>query len=142
MTISPAMTDITLTLPQTLLEQAHQAAQILQRPVEDVLTDMLKASLPDVNDVPPGMRAELTAMIWLSETELWSIAHSIMSEDDQTQLQHLSKKQAQDNLSDAEKSELEALRQAYGQITLRKAHAYALLSLRGGKPLLAESALD
>jgi hypothetical protein len=41
--------------------------------------------------------------------------------------------------SDAEREELEALRAEYGRMTLRKARAMALLSIRGGKRLLADA---
>ena len=37
-----------------------------------------------------------------------------------------------------ERETLEALRQEYGRTTLRKARAYALLSMRGGRLLLAD----
>ena len=50
--------------------------------------------------------------------------------------QQLVKNQAQRSLLPEEQAQLEELRREYGRITLRKARAYALLSLRGGKPLL------
>ncbi len=34
---------------------------------------------------------------------------------------------------------MESLRQEYRHVTLRKARAYALLSMRGGRPLLADN---
>jgi hypothetical protein len=34
---------------------------------------------------------------------------------------------------------LAALREEYGRVTLKKARAYTLLSLRGGQPLLAKN---
>jgi len=56
------MTTITLTLPERTMEQAQQAAAALQRPVEDVLRDLLAAVLPTMHDVPNDMRAELMRM--------------------------------------------------------------------------------
>ena len=44
------MTTITLTLPERTMEQAQQAAAVLQRPVEDVLRDLLAAVLPTMHD--------------------------------------------------------------------------------------------
>ena len=43
-------------------------------------------------------------------------------------------------LSDAERGELDGLRDCYGKTTLRKARALALLSVRSGKGLLAQAA--
>ena len=65
------MTTITLTLPERTMEQAQQAAAALQRPVEEVLCDLLAAVLPTMHDVPDDMQAELMRMTWLDSQELW-----------------------------------------------------------------------
>ena len=75
-------------------------------------------------------------MTWLNDQELWAIANSMMSEEGQKQLADLSD-QAQRQLTQDER-EKKALRQEYGRTTLRKARAYALLSMRGGRLLLAD----
>ncbi|GEM_PF-7004210 len=54
-------------------------------------------------------------------------------------LAYLSELQGQRDLSDSEADKLDSLCQTYGKVTLRRARAYALLSLRWGKPLLAEN---
>ena len=77
-------------------------------------------------------------MTWLSDQEWWRIAHNSMAEADQGQLVHLIDSQSRRQLSDEEMELLDALRQEYGSITLCKARAYALLSLRGGRPLLSD----
>ena len=111
----------------------------MQRPLEDVLTATLAAALPEVQDAPAEMRAELARMTWLSDADLRTIARGAMSARDQEQLHYLSGLQSQRELTENEEAKLGALRRAYGQATLRKARAFALLSLRGGRPLLAES---
>jgi hypothetical protein len=127
---------VTLDLPEAVLQRANQAAGALQHPLEEVLVDMLAAMLPHAEDAPPDMQAELTRMTWLSDQELWTIARSAMPSDQQEQLQDLAARQVERPLTQAEQETLDALRQAYGRATLRKARAYALLSLRGGAPLL------
>ena len=94
----------------------------------------LATSLPDVEDTPPEMHSELMQMTWLSDQELWNIAKSQFSEDEEAQLAVLSERE---DLDPDRQEMLEQLRQQYGQITLRKARAYALLSLRAGIPLLS-----
>jgi hypothetical protein len=126
---------ITLDLPLSVVQRANKMAQTLHRPLEEILALTLSQTLPDVEDAPPEMQAELMQMTWLSDRELWSIAQSQMTEAEQTMLDDLSRHQ---NRPDEEKA-LAALRQQYGQITLRKARAFALLSLRAGKPLLAST---
>ncbi|HRI56127.1 MAG: hypothetical protein IAE85_17660 [Anaerolinea sp.] len=131
--------NVTLQLPDGLLQRARQAAATLQRPLEDVLTATLAAGLPDVQDAPADMRVELARMTWLNDTDLWIVARSVMLPKDQEQLRYLSELQSQRTLTEDEETRLRALRRVYGEVTLRKARAYALLSLRGGRPLLAEN---
>lgn len=128
---------ITLYLPETVMQRARQAANVLQRPLEEMLTAMLAATLPDVEDAPLDMRADLARMTWLSDQELWSIARGMMTEEQQKRLRYLTQLQTRRPLTQEEQEALEFLRQEYGRVTLRKARAYALLSLRGGRPLLA-----
>jgi RNA:NAD 2'-phosphotransferase (TPT1/KptA family) len=133
------MTTITLTLPERTMEQAQQAATVLKRPVEEVLSDILAAVLPTVHDAPAEMQAELTRMTWLDSQELWRMAREQMPAETQEQLRQLTQVQGQRALTSKEQAQLDALRQEYGRITLLKARAYALLSLRGGEPLLGRS---
>jgi len=132
------MTTITLTLPEQTMEQAQQAAAALQRPVEEVLSDLLASVLPTMQDVPDDMQAALVRMTWLESQELWRIAREQMSAASQEQLQQLTHLQGQHPLTLDEQAQLDALRQDYGRMTLLKARAYALLSLRGGEPLLSQ----
>ena len=128
---------VTLNLPASVLNRAQKMSQLLQRPLEEVLTLTLSSALPDVEDAPPEMQTDLVEMTWLSDEALWTIAESQMSDEAQAQLADLSQRQ---DLVAHEQDILQSLRQQYGQITLRKARAYALLSLRGGKPLLSLAA--
>lgn len=130
---------ITLPLSDLVMRRAALAANALHRPLEDVLVATLMAALPDVDDAPPHLQAELTNMTWLSDQELWTVARNTMSDDQQGQLTQIIDLQSHRLLSDEEAELLEVLRQEYGRVTLRKARAYALLSLRGGRPLLSDN---
>ena len=134
------MTTVTLNLPDTVVHRATKMAQVLQRSLEEVLTVTLTSNLLDVEDVPAEMQAELLQMTWLSDQELLNIADTYLNETEQAQLISLSERQAQVLTSQEEQRALQALRGRYGQITLRKARALALLSLRAGRPLLGEPA--
>lgn len=103
--------------------------------------DDLASSLADAQkeDALADLGADLALMASFSEQDLWAVARSAMSGRDQEMLVYLSELQSQRDLSDSEEAVLDTLRQTYGQVTLRKARAYALLSLRGGKPLLTEN---
>jgi hypothetical protein len=77
-------------------------------------------------------------MTWLDTPELWRLARGQLSAETQEQLQQLTHLQEHRLLTPEEQTQLDALRQQYGCITLLKARAYALLSLRGGEPLLRQ----
>ncbi len=130
------MTTITLNLPEPTMKQAYQAAASLRRPVEELLTEMLTAILPTAHDAPAAIQTELTRMTWLEDRTLWEIVDSRMSHNDEGRLRQLAEMQGERPLSKNRQKELNKLRQQYSHITLLKARAYALLSMRGGKPLL------
>lgn len=136
--MSMSVQSVTLDLPTEVMQRARQSAKALQRPVEKVLTDMVVAALPDMEDAPTDMKADLVRMTWLGDRDLWAIAHSAMTEEQQKRFRRLTRLQTERPLTQEEQGTLEALRQEYGRVTLRKARAYALLSLRGGRSLLAD----
>lgn len=132
------MTAITLDLPDSLVQQADQAARLMQRPREQVLAAVLEAALPALDDIPPEFQTQLLEMTWLGDGPLLAIAQSTMSEPDQMRLSDLGQRAA--GLPAGEQAELVLLRERYGELTLRKARAYALLSIRSGKALLGPAA--
>ena len=136
------MTTVTLNLPDSVVQRVTKMAQVLQRSLEEVLTTTLASNLLDVEDVPAELQAELLQMTWLSDQELLDIAHAYLTEAEQAQLTSLSECQTHVLTSQEGQRALQALRERYGQITLRKARALALLSLRAGKPLLSEPAVQ
>ena len=130
------MAKITLELPDSLMERALQVAQAMHRPLEDVITAVLDGALPALEDVPAEIRAELVAMTWLDDQALLSITKAAVSEKDQRRLADLGAREA---LTAKEQEDLQTLRERYVQMTLRKARAFALLSIRSGKGLMAQA---
>jgi len=130
------MTTITLKLPEALVERADGAARAMNRPLEDILAAMLDGVLPALDDVPADMQAELVEMTWWDDATLMAAADEMLSEAKQRRMEEMSAAQP---LSDDEREKLEALRSEYGRITLRKARAVAVLSIRSGKRLLADA---
>ena len=129
------MATLTFEVSDSLLTRAHEAAQALNRPLEDVLVGALAVGLPDVHDVPDSVRSELLQMTFLDENSLWQIAKGEMTSAEQRDFQALLDVQKRP-LFPQEQVRLQELRESYGKATLRKARAYALLSLRSGEPLL------
>jgi len=133
------MQNVTLTLSDNVMRRAKQSAVALKRPVEEMLSTMLDAVLPEVDDVPAELQAELARMTWLNDAKLWELANQAMPEKHQERLQTLIELQSEQSLTKGEREKMDALRAEYGRITLLKARAFALLSLRGGRPLLADA---
>ena len=129
------MTTITINLPDALAERVGGAARAVHRPLEEVLTAMLDGVVPSLDDVPEDMRAELVEMTWWDDARLMEAADAMMPED-QARMVELS---TSGSSSPAQQEALEELRTDYGRITLRKARATALLSIRSGKRLLADA---
>jgi hypothetical protein len=131
---------VTLKLPEEIYECLKRAAEALQQPIETVLVQVVQAGLPpSVDDVPPEYREEFQAMARLSDQELWDVAQSTLPKAKQLQLSRLLRKNEAGTLSEKEHRKLEALHREADLITLRKAHAYALLKWRNRRiPTLDE----
>ena len=99
------------------------------------LTSLMRRCGISSSKTTPGPAGWIT---WLSNQALWEIARRTMSPEDQAAMAELVRQQGERTLTETEQSRLDALRREYGRITLMKARAYALLSLRGGEPLLGQ----
>jgi len=123
---------ITVTLPEVLYERVKITAEASARSVEEVCTQSIALSLPELeDDLPSTVRAELAALPLLSDAELEHIAHGRMREEDQTLLEMLAEGQKQRSLTTAEEILLAQLLEEAQHLMLRKAEAYRLLARRG-----------
>ena len=123
---------ITVTLPEVLYERVKITAEASARSVEEVCTQSIALSLPELeDDLPPEVRSELAALPLLSDAELEQIAHGHMREEDQTQLEMLAEVQKQRSLTTAEETQLAQVLAEAQHLMLRKAEAYRLLARRG-----------
>ena len=130
---------ITLRLPEPLYRTARQIAQVTKRPIETVLQDSLSAVLPPLDDVEPNEAAELARLALLDDAALWGEARTLMTRAEQTELQDLLDRQGSKALTTVEQARLRELMHVYGQLMVRKSHAYLLLARRGYRvPMSAE----
>ncbi len=127
----PART-VTLTLPEAIYERAKETAQVVDRSLEQVLTQSIALSLPALEtDLPPAVRSELAALSLLGDDDLWAVARSTMDERQQARLQTLAEAKKRRPLTPSEQSELVLLMDEAERVMLRKAEAYRLLARRG-----------
>jgi hypothetical protein len=131
---------ITVTLPEVLYERVKSTADASARSVEEVCTQSIALSLPELeDDLPSDIRSELAALPLLSDVELETLAHSRMGDEAQNQLETLAEVQKHRALSAAEETTLNQLLAEGQRLMLRKAEAYRLLARRGHALLTAAS---
>jgi len=131
---------VTLNMPESVYQRAKQAADVLKRPVEDVIVDALASTLPSLDDVPAEMVSELAAMLHLSDEALQGLAYAAMPEERQELLHDRLDEQGRGELDASGQRELATLMAEYGRHMLRRAKAVALLIARG-RPVPALAAI-
>jgi hypothetical protein len=123
---------ITVTLPDVLYERVKSTAEASALSVEDVCTQSIALSLPELeDDLPSEIRSELAALPLLSDAELETIAHGGLNDEAQDQLEMLAEVQKHRPLSVAEDTTLNQLLAEAHRCMLRKAEAHRLLARRG-----------
>ena len=122
---------ITLTLPDEVVERAQGLAEIMARPVEVVMADTLALALPDL---PPTTEPPVKE---LPDAAVLALTQARMSPADNERLSVLLDKQPARQLATAERPELLSLFQAYLRLWLRQSEALAEAVRRGLRPPLA-----
>ncbi|MFN8486796.1 MAG: hypothetical protein U0350_04335 [Caldilineaceae bacterium] len=120
-------TQVTLTLPDELYENAQQWALLTQRDLTQTLTDALKMVLMPAY----GQVQREKPVASLSDPEVLALAQVRMDLIQGERLGKLLEKQREDRLLPAEQTELLALMQVYNQLWLRQSEALAESVRRG-----------
>ena len=111
-------TEITVTLPDDVWQQAEMLAQRAGRPVADVLAETIELSLRPLGRAPAAQ--DITAC---SDDEVVALAGAELDPPDDERLSHLLAQQQAGLLTPAERADLLALMQVYQDRLLRKAEA-------------------
>ena len=125
---------VTLTLPEHVYENYRQKAQTTNKPVKQVLEEVVCASQPSpppVDDVPEYLRPDLRALEKLSNEELRCIAESHLEPAKQRKLDRLLDKNQAGTITKKGLQQLDAVLQEGQRLTVIKAHAWVLLKWRG-----------
>ena len=122
---------ITLKLPESVYRSAREMARVTHRPMEEVLQESIQRVLPPLDDVPPDEAEALAALSMLDDSALWREARKELPVDQQKEMEILLERRGAGELTPLEKERLQALLDAYGRLTVRKAHAWLLLARRG-----------
>ena len=122
---------VRLELDEALYRAARRAADATGRSIEEVLRASIAHALPPLADVPDGEAMELAKLALLDDGALWRAARSELEAAQQEELEELLSRQGAGSLAESDALRLQKLLDAYGQLTVLKAHAYLLLAKRG-----------
>ena len=121
---------ITLTLPDEVLDRAQGLAEVMGRPVETILADALALALPDLPTTTEP------SIVNLPDAEVLALTQARMLATEDQRLSVLLAKQQAGQLAAVERPELLALFQAYLHLWLRQSEALAEAVRRGLRPPL------
>jgi predicted transcriptional regulator len=123
---------VTLQLPEHVYLRLQHIAQATQQSFDAVVLRAIQVGAPPSwEDAPAEFQADLAALDRLDDDTLWHIARCRQTAAEMVRYQELLEKNANDVLSDAERTELSQLRTAADCFMLRKVQAAALLRWRG-----------
>jgi hypothetical protein len=121
---------ITIELPEIILQQLTLLAEATQQSVESLVSQSVLSNLPPATDMaPPELQPEFLRMQMLNVEELWAIAQAEVEPGQHHRHVELLRKNEADELSAQKQQELMGLREAADQLMLRKAYAWSLLML-------------
>jgi len=121
--------EITLTLPESLIENARKFGRAARQDTEVVLADALERLLLMVEDSPDSVFYQPVST--LSDKEVLELANSKMDADQNRRLGELIAKGKSSGLSVTERYELAVLMMVYQIGQLRKSEALAEAVARG-----------
>jgi rhodanese-related sulfurtransferase len=124
-------TAITLELPPAAYEQLRRTASRQNRPVAEVVKDIVLREIPDLPALPADVEAELATFSQLSNDVLWLIARSTLTRQQQDELAHLNDQAQRRPLTADEQSQQERLLSVYDRVLVRRAQAALVLKQRG-----------
>jgi hypothetical protein len=127
-----AISEYTISIPNSLYEKAQRLARQTSQSVDDIICTWLEDALDQpMLDLPSDERAELHAMSYLSTEALWTIAREQMHPDLQHSMSQLMDKNSQGTITEDEFRDLSELVERGLRLTLRKSQAMKLLLDRG-----------
>ncbi len=124
-------TAITFELPSAAFEQLRSTAHRQNRPVAEVVKDIVLREIPELPALPADVEAELATFSQLSDDLLWLIARNTLTPQQQRELADLNDQAQQRRLMQAEQARQQQLIDAYDRVLVRRAQAAFMLKQRG-----------
>lgn len=125
------MSDFLLAIPEEMVDQARIVASKIGQPVEDVLLEPIRRIYNAEPALPADEEAELSALEWLTDDALWTIARERLPKAIAEESEDLGYKNNMGTITDAEYERLTEIVERNDRVMLRKATATAILTKRG-----------
>jgi len=122
---------ITLRLPNTLFQPIQRISEALEEPIETILLNALRASLPSLAGLTDELAIELTQLDVLSNDALYKVMLETVPVKIEQEVEELLAKNQAGTLKNKEEDRLEELQNKIEKVGLRKARAAVLLRFRG-----------
>ena len=119
-----AVQNVTIRMSDQLYHQVEQRAGRMQRSVEEEVVAVVEDALPVLDFLLADIADELGQMVFLTDSELWHAAQTVMTAGENRRMQALVLKRQREGLSPEEEIEAE-------QLTMRQERVM-LLRARGG----------
>ncbi len=126
-----AVQNVTIRMSDHLYHQVKQRARRMQRSVEEEVVAVVEDALPVLDFLPADIADELGQMVFLTDSELWHAAQTVMTAGENRRMQALALKRQREGLSPEEEIEAEQLTMRQERVMLLRARAAALLRERG-----------
>jgi len=138
--MSVATEVLTVRLPAAAVRRLRRVAEISHRPVDDVVADSLRTSLPPLlEDVPTVFRQDLAVLETLSTSDLWQQMRARLDLERLKRYDELLEANSAGGLDVPGQRELAAVRAEADRLMFRKAYAAVLLKWRSERvPTLTE----
>jgi hypothetical protein len=123
---------VSVELPDEVLRRLQDMAAATRRSLADVLAQTIRGNLPPTPaDLPPAQRGLMAELELLGDEALWAVAREELPPKDWRRHRRLLLKAEAEELTVAERRELDALREATDRFVMRRSIALALLKWRG-----------
>jgi len=119
---------VTLNLSADVYERVRQKAEAANRPLETVAAESLSLLY---GEMTVDMEEQLDHLPTYADSELWVVVYSHLSAPKTERLNMLTEQREQNNLSTAERNELDDLLQLIDRQMLLRSRALRLLKERG-----------
>ena len=126
-----AVQNVTIRMSDHLYHQVKQRAGRMQRSVEEEVVAVVEGALPVLDFLLADIADELGQMVFLTDSELWHAAQTVMTAGENRRMQALVLKRQREGLSPEEEIEAEQLTMRQERVMLLRARAAALLRERG-----------